>query len=105
MFARLLTVKLGPNQHNIAENLSHRWYAAVSTLPGFIDVNFLADHELGEYGYISYWETIEDANSAGGDVGPQLTEAIKKYSKGSPRIRVYEVIEPRQTSEESPGSP
>ena len=94
MYARMLLLELDPGMNSKKYDLANRWYAAVSTLPGFIRVDFLSDESTGEYGYISFWETLEHANEAGEKVGEQLPKALRKIATSSPRVRYFEVYEP-----------
>ena len=97
MYARMLLVELNSVMISTKYDLANRWYAAVSTLPGFIRVNFLSDESdesVGEYGYISFWETREQAKDAGEKVGEQLPKALSKIVASQPRVRYFKVYEP-----------
>lgn len=95
MYARMLMVELGSVDRDMAESLAQRWHAAVSTLPGFVSVSFVSDDAAGEYGYFSVWESLEEAKAVEDAVGPQLPEAIREIAAGPPRVRYFEVYEPR----------
>ncbi|MFT5426963.1 MAG: heme-degrading monooxygenase HmoA [Gammaproteobacteria bacterium] len=83
MYARMLLVELKSVMKSTKIDLANRWHADVSTLPGFIRVNFLSDisdESIGEYGYISFWETLERAKYAGEKLLPNLVSAILKFT-------------------------
>jgi heme-degrading monooxygenase HmoA len=94
MYARMLLVKLESTTKNSKVDLANRWHAAVSTLPGFLRVQFLFDESTNEYGYISYWESLEQANDAGEKVGEHLPKALRDMSISTLFVRCYEVYEP-----------
>ena len=75
------------------EQLADRVSAAYRSEPGFQHVTFLADDASGEYGYISFWDTKEEAEAAGAKMNPQLQEAVRDMLKGQPTIRLFEVHE------------
>ncbi len=96
MYARMLLVDFDSKANITRFDLANRWHAGVSTLPGFISVSFLSDESTGEQGYISYWETLEQAIDAGEKVGRQLPRALANVITSPPRIRYFEVYEPDQ---------
>ena len=98
MHARILTVDMGPGMRDEGFAMAERWFAAVATLPGFVDVTFFGDEERGVYGYFSLWETREAAEAAGEAVGPQLNEAIARQMVRPPQVRIFEVYRPRESS-------
>ena len=94
MYARMLMVKqLTSESKKALEDIANRWLAAVSTLPGFIDVKFLAEHSTNEIGYISYWESMEQALNVEDKIGDQLPKALSKIIAGAPTIRYFEIYE------------
>ena len=96
MYARMLLVNLDSSANITKFDLANRWYAGVSTVPGFIRVDFLSDQSSGEQGYISYWETLEQAIDAGEKVGQQLPKTLANIITSPPSIRYFEVYEPDQ---------
>jgi heme-degrading monooxygenase HmoA len=97
MYARMFLIELDSSLKSARHDLCNRWYAAVSTLPGFIRVDFLSDEtddSTGEYGYISFWETLEQAKDARENIGEQLPNALRNITASQPRIRYFKVFEP-----------
>jgi len=65
------------------------------TLKGFQGVTFLADDAQGQYGSLSLWESHEDAEAAGQQMGPPMQQAVAGIAKGPPVVQVFEVYEPQ----------
>ncbi len=93
MYARVMTVEMGPGMRDEGIALAERWAAAVATLPGFVNVAFFGDDDIGTYGYFSVWETREAAEDVVNATGPQVLEALLEYALKPPVVRIYEVYE------------
>ena len=95
MYARLVLVTLGPGARDKAESLADSFGAVLAGLKGFRGVTFVADDVAGEYGSISLWETREDAENVRFTAGPQTRQDLRDIARGPPRVRLFEVYEPR----------
>ena len=95
MYARILTLELGPNMRAAGMNLAERWLAGVATLPGFVDAHFFGDEDTGEYGVFSLWQTREDAERAGEHRPESVEEELLRQLKKPAQLRIFEVYEPR----------
>ena len=95
MYARIMTVEMGPGMREEGIALAERWSAAIATLPGFVTVTFFGDEDLGTYGYFSVWKTREMAEEARKAAGPQTFEALLEHALKPPVVRVYEVYWPK----------
>jgi heme-degrading monooxygenase HmoA len=93
MYARIMTVEMGPGMREEGIALAERWAAAVATLPGFVNVTFFGDEDVGTYGYFSVWETREAAEDARDAAGPQAWEALLEHALKRPVVRIYEVYQ------------
>ena len=95
MYARMVLVTLGPGTRDKAEEMADRFGAILSELPGFKWVTFIADDTAGEYGSISLWDTKENAENVRLTAGPQIRQDLRDIAKGPPRVRIFEVYEPK----------
>ena len=98
MYARLVLVTLGQENRPKAEVMADRFAQILSELNGFVSVTFIADDTAGEYGSISLWATREDAENVRYTAGPQLKQDLRDIAKGPPRVRLFEVYEPKMES-------
>ena len=88
-----MTVEMGPGMRAVGIALAERWTAAVATLPGFVNVTFFCDEDVGRYGYFSVWKTREAAENATDAAGPQAWEALLEHALERPVVRVYEIYQ------------
>ena len=100
MYARIMLVDIGPGMNTEAKTLAERWTASVATLPGFVDVKFLLDEDSGRYGFFSLWDTREDAERAGEDIGSELRATLIAEAGSLPVARIFEVYESKALSPE-----
>lgn len=94
MYARLVLFTLGPGTRETAEGLIGQFDPLLRAREGFVDVKFLADDEVGEYGAVVLWESKETAEAAVAQLEPQLEGALSGIAQGPPTLQLYEVIEP-----------
>ena len=94
MYARLLTLQLGPGMRSTAEAMADESVARFEAQPGFVSVAFLADDEAGEYASFSLWASKEAAETAGEALKAGLQQALGDMAKGPPMLRMFEVYKP-----------
>ena len=94
MFARMVTVRMRPNSRYVGERLAMRWHQGVATLPDFVSVSFFLDDAAGVYGYYSVWKSREAAERVRDEIGEQVADATREFSRGEPEVAIYEVYEP-----------
>lgn len=95
MYARVLTIEMGPGMWDEGAQIAERWLAGVATLPGFVDVIFFGDEETGHHGAFSLWETLEHAEAAEQYRPEVVQEALARLAVKPPVVRVFRVYEPR----------
>ena len=92
MYARLVRFNLGPGSRGAAENVAGAVVPAIKAQKGLEGVTFFGDDTDGEYGLFVLWASREEAETAAAAVGPTLAGALAGVAKGSPDIRLFEVI-------------
>jgi len=95
MYARILTIEMGPGMWDEGVAVAERWFAGVATLPGFVDVTFFGDEDTGHYGSFSLWETREQAEAAGEYRPEAVAEALARLAVKPPVVRVFRIYEPK----------
>ena len=95
MYARLVRITVGAADRPAMERLADASAPRYRTLKGFKGVTFLADEAQGQYGSLSLWESREDAEAAGQQMGPSMQQAVAGIAKGPPVVQVFEVYEPQ----------
>lgn len=95
MYARMVLLNLGQGKRAKANELADQFAAALSGMQGFRGVTFLADETAGEYGSLSLWESRADAENVAHAADQEVRNALKGLLHGPPRIRLFEVYEPR----------
>lgn len=94
MFAHLIVFTFGPNMRFAAEMIADQYLDTVKSQNGFMDITFLIDDHVGEYGALSIWETKKDAEMANDYLYPSLRESLGNIVKSAPDIRIFEVYQP-----------
>ena len=95
MIARLLLMDLGAGTRSAGEKVADQFAAIYKTMKGFKDATFFVDHETGECGTLSLWESKEDAEAAAAIMRPKLMEAAGSMLKGAPTAKMFEVYKPK----------
>ncbi|OPY78230.1 MAG: hypothetical protein A4E65_02384 [Syntrophorhabdus sp. PtaU1.Bin153] len=94
-YTRLITMNFGPGMRSAAEKVADTFAAIYKTMKGFRGATFFADHETGECGALTVWESREDAEAATASLWPKLQEIAHGMLKGPPTVRVFELYEPK----------
>ena len=95
MYTRLILVNFGPGMRSAGERVADTFAPIYRTMKGFKGVTFFADHESGECGALSLWETKEDAEAATASLWPKLQEVAGGILKVPPIVRTFELYEPK----------
>ncbi|MEQ8696557.1 MAG: hypothetical protein RLO48_12345 [Bauldia litoralis] len=96
MYARLLTFSIGPGRRDVATGMADEAFAMVKAMNGFVSATYLViDEEAGEYGSITTWQSLADADAAGEVLRPWMMEKVGDKLTAPPVIRNAEVYEPR----------
>lgn len=93
MYARLIMLKLGPNDRATAESLADAAAKIFRASAGFKSATFFMNEKAGDYGGFSVWESKEAADAAGAKVQPVIKEKVGSLVKSPPAPAVYEVYE------------
>ena len=95
MYANLVMFTLGSGTGAQAEKIADKFAEVHKQLKGFKGDTYIGDYEIGEYGSLTLWETVEDLKAATDILRPMLTEALSGIAKGPPTARVFQVYEPK----------
>ena len=89
-------MRLGPGKRDESRRLSEHLQKAFANQPGFKDATFLMDVRGGEWGCVSYWETIEQAGEVREALGRAIREALAGVNtlEREPNERIMEVLAP-----------
>lgn len=91
MFARMVTLQLGPGQLAVTQKIANAQDPIVRALPGFRSLTWLHNETAGEYGSFSLWDTREHATAVGGVGDLQLSDELKEALAERPRVQIFEV--------------
>ena len=95
MYARLLTMNVGPGQRERMLALADESLGVTRSLPGFVAARYLIfDEAKGDYGSLTLWSTAADAEAAGEALRPWLQDKIGAFLTAPPDVRTAEVYEP-----------
>jgi heme-degrading monooxygenase HmoA len=95
MYTRLILVNFGPKTRSTGEMVANTFAPIYKTMKGYKGATFFANHETGECGALSLWESKEDAEAATASLWPKLQEIAGGMLKGPPIVRTYEYYEPK----------
>lgn len=95
MYARLVTLKLRPGSMATAEKLADHAVSVIAGLNGFVNVTFFGNDETGEYGSLSLWETVADAEAVSDATGLQIRDIVGDLLTERPTVRICEVYGPK----------
>jgi heme-degrading monooxygenase HmoA len=95
MYTRLILVNFGPGMRSTGEMVADTFAPIYKTMKGFKGATFFANHETGENGALSLWESKEDAEAATASLWPKLQELAGGMLKGPPTVRTFELYEPK----------
>lgn len=95
MYARVLTIKTKPGKRAEVEALADQAFGFMKSLQGFVSAYFLAADDENEYGSMSFWESIEDAEAAGEALNPHGSSALQELVSEPLRVIIYEVYNPQ----------
>ncbi|OAS21548.1 hypothetical protein [Paenibacillus oryzisoli] len=93
MYARLSMFRLRPHAPlSFAEQWAEKTNLVHQSLKGFKGITFLGENITNEFGYISYWETKEDALAAGDIIEVKVYSTLSRtYIESPPIIAIYGV--------------
>ena len=95
MYAALTLFTLGPGTREIADKSGEKFGPMLQGMKGFKSMTMFGDHDTGEYGGLTIWETKEDAEAALAATEGPMQEALGDLLKGPPTRKVFELWEPK----------
>jgi hypothetical protein len=94
MYARLVLFRAGPGPEvrSRLEGAARQAVGVMRNQKGFKSFMGLLDEATGQYGGLSLWETVQDAEAAGAALAPVIRQAT---AAGGPPVilQLFEVVE------------
>lgn len=94
MIARWVMLNLPRGSRSTVESVAAETKAAYERETGFRGLTVLLQGTLGQFAFLSMWETNEQAEAAGKIPVPERHQYIAPLLQGPAVVRIFEVWEP-----------
>jgi heme-degrading monooxygenase HmoA len=97
MYARVIRFVLGPDTQWEADRMSDFAHIYLNRFPGFKGIQCLSEYDIGEYQWIVFWETKDEAAKAFATTYPLFLEALgDNLAFDRPIIQMFQVYETKE---------